>query len=133
MVHGLKRFRNLSLGALLHTVSTRGARIDEVLVTDFYFPTYANSLGPASFFPEMLSNHLATLLNMSALNTHFPTTNTTCQKYVFKLFSTIPRALGGTVLQRRMKPLVVVFCQVFVARRKCQSSLTRRKWFSVDC
>ena len=69
---------------------------------------------------------------MSAVHTHFPTTNTTRQKYVFKLFSTIPRALGGRVLQRRMKPLVVVFCQVFVGRRKSQSSLTGGQWLSVD-
>ena len=36
------------------------------------------------------------------------------------------------MLQRRMKPLVVVFCQVFVARRKSQSSLTGGEWLSVD-
>ena len=30
-----------------------------------------NSLGPTSFFPEMLSNHLAMLWNMSAIHTHF--------------------------------------------------------------
>ena len=63
-----------------------------------------NSLGPTSFFPEMLSNHLAMLWNMSAIHTHF---SNNLSKKVLKFSSQISTIYSMHTVTSKLPPFLL--------------------------
>ena len=87
-------------------LSTANTGVNNSILRFKQFLTYANSLGQASFFPEILSIHLLTLLNMTEHYTHFPSSSHPKQLVRKFYFSEIDTDLGGPLLRRRMESLV---------------------------
>ena len=114
-----------SMGTLLHAVGVYTYKRGQDWLITVHFLTYANSFRPASFFPETLSNHLATLFNMSAIHTHFSNTQHNLSEIgaqVLQQYSKSSRPLRATA---SYGAACLRLLQAFVARRECQSSLTR--------
>ena len=63
-----------------------------------------NSLGPTSFFPEMFSNHLAMLWNMSAIHMHF---SNNLSKKVLKFSSQISTIYSMHTVTSKLPPFLL--------------------------